>query len=176
MNELDLQRGPSLAERLKQTVSWANTLWTIVGWFGWKQLLLGSAIAVAGWVYGYVRDDPIVTLSMSAVYLFIGLAFVTKLPTMAELMSSKPTISVWRHVDTLALWHAACLFDEMSPPPGMGPWLPTPDADARDPHALAGIAPDLSPQDTPAQMRAARPGNPLPPGINIRDLMTHGRA
>ncbi len=47
---------------------------------------------------------------------------------------------------------------------------------AEAPHALAGIATDLSPQEAAAQMRAARPGNPLPPDISIRDLATFGRA
>ena len=46
----------------------------------------------------------------------------------------------------------------------------------REPHALAGIATDLSPREAAAQMRAARPGNRLPPDAGIRDLMTHGRA
>jgi hypothetical protein len=46
----------------------------------------------------------------------------------------------------------------------------------REQHALAGIASDLSPQQAAARMRAARLGNPLPPGVSIHDLMTHGRA
>ncbi len=50
------------------------------------------------------------------------------------------------------------------------------DGGARDQHALAGIATDLSPREAAARMRAARAGNPLPPGLSIRDLMTHGRA
>lgn len=48
--------------------------------------------------------------------------------------------------------------------------------DRDDPRALEGIASDLSPREAAARMRAARPGNTLPPGISIRDLMTHGRA
>ena len=44
--------------------------------------------------------------------------------------------------------------------------------EGRDQHALA----DLSPREAAARMRAARPGNQLPPGVSIRDLMTHGRA
>lgn len=48
--------------------------------------------------------------------------------------------------------------------------------EGRDQHALAGIASDLSPQEAARRMRAARPGNQLPPGVSIRDLMTHGRA
>jgi hypothetical protein len=50
------------------------------------------------------------------------------------------------------------------------------EGDGREQHALAGIASDLSPQEAAARMRAARPGNQLPPGVSIRDLMTHGRA
>lgn len=46
----------------------------------------------------------------------------------------------------------------------------------RAPRALEGIASDLSPQEAAARMRAARPGNQLPPGVTIRELMTHGRA
>lgn len=50
------------------------------------------------------------------------------------------------------------------------------DEGAHEPHALAGIATDLSPREAAAQMRAARPGNKLPPDTSIRDLMTFGRA
>lgn len=130
MNEPDHQLNPGLAERLKQTLSWTDTLWTIIGWFGWKQLLLSSVVAITGWVYGYVRNEPIVTLSMSAIYLFIGIAFVTRLPAITKLMSSKPNSGIWRHAETLALWQAACLLAEVSPPAGMTGWLPTPDANA----------------------------------------------
>jgi hypothetical protein len=47
---------------------------------------------------------------------------------------------------------------------------------ARGQRALADIASDLSPNEAAARMLAARPGNPLPSDITIRDLMTHGRA
>jgi hypothetical protein len=50
------------------------------------------------------------------------------------------------------------------------------DEGAHEPHALAGITTDLSPQEAATQIRAARPGNPLPPDVSIRDLMTFGRA
>jgi hypothetical protein len=42
--------------------------------------------------------------------------------------------------------------------------------------AVSGYAPDLSPQEAAARLRAARPGNRLPEGVSIRDLMVHGRA
>jgi len=45
-----------------------------------------------------------------------------------------------------------------------------------DQPAMAGIASDLSPQEAATQMRAARPGNKLPQGVTIRDLMIEGRA
>jgi hypothetical protein len=48
--------------------------------------------------------------------------------------------------------------------------------EGRDQHALVGIATDLPPHVGGARMRAARPGNQLPPGVGIRDLMTYGRA
>jgi hypothetical protein len=48
--------------------------------------------------------------------------------------------------------------------------------EGRDQHALVGIASDLSPQEAAARRGAARPGNQLPPGVGIRDLMTYGRA
>ena len=47
---------------------------------------------------------------------------------------------------------------------------------AREARAMDGIASELSPQEAAARMRAARPGNQLPPGTSIRDLMTYGRA
>nr|WP_294549572.1 hypothetical protein [uncultured Rhodopila sp.] len=42
--------------------------------------------------------------------------------------------------------------------------------------ARSGHAPDLSPQEAAVRLRAARPGNRLPEGVSIRDLMVHGRA
>jgi len=36
--------------------------------------------------------------------------------------------------------------------------------------------PRLTPAEAAARMRAARPGNTLPDGVSIRDLMIHGRA
>jgi hypothetical protein len=50
------------------------------------------------------------------------------------------------------------------------------DGNARDQRAMVNIDSDLSPQEAAARMRAARPDNQLPPGVTIRDLMTHGRA
>jgi len=47
---------------------------------------------------------------------------------------------------------------------------------AREPCAMDGIASDRSPQEAAARMRAARPGNQLPPGVTIRDLVTYKRA
>lgn len=51
--------------------------------------------------------------------------------------------------------------------------LRTADADR---FAVVGIESKLTPQEAAARMRAARPGNKLPPGVTIRDLMTYGRA
>jgi hypothetical protein len=54
--------------------------------------------------------------------------------------------------------------------------LRTADESAReDQPAMAGLSSGLSPQEAAAQMRAARSGNTLPPGMTIRDLMTYGR-
>lgn len=39
--------------------------------------------------------------------------------------------------------------------------------------AMAVIVSEFSPQEAAARMRAARPGNKLPPDVTIRDLMTH---
>ena len=50
------------------------------------------------------------------------------------------------------------------------------DSETRNWPAAEGIASDLTPQEAAARMRAARPGNLLPPGVSIRDLITHGRA
>jgi hypothetical protein len=50
------------------------------------------------------------------------------------------------------------------------------ESEGRDHRAMAGIDSDLSPQEAAARMRAARPGNQLPEGVSIRDLMTYGRA
>lgn len=50
--------------------------------------------------------------------------------------------------------------------------LRTADADR---FAVVGIESKLTPQEAAARMRAARPGNKLPPGVTIRDLMTYGR-
>ena len=47
---------------------------------------------------------------------------------------------------------------------------------AQEQRAMDGFASDLSPQEAAVRMRAARPGNQLPPGVSIRDLMTYGRA
>ncbi len=42
--------------------------------------------------------------------------------------------------------------------------------------AVLGHASDLSPREAAARLRVARPGNPLPEGVSIRELMVHGRA
>ena len=36
--------------------------------------------------------------------------------------------------------------------------------------------PHRTPSDAASRMRASRPGNVLPEGVSIRDLLTHGRA
>jgi hypothetical protein len=48
--------------------------------------------------------------------------------------------------------------------------------EGRDQHALVGIAPHLPPLGGGARRPPPRPGNQLPPGVGIRDLMTYGRA
>jgi predicted transcriptional regulator len=40
----------------------------------------------------------------------------------------------------------------------------------------AGAAVDRTPAEAAARMRRSRPGNVLPEGMTVRDLMTYGRA
>jgi glyoxylase-like metal-dependent hydrolase (beta-lactamase superfamily II) len=42
--------------------------------------------------------------------------------------------------------------------------------------AVPGHVSNPSPQEAAARLRAARPHNPLPEGVSIRELMVHGRA
>jgi len=116
-----------ILRHVSAAIGWA---WTVCGWFGVPQLIASLLIAVTTWGYGYLRREPIVTLSMGAVSLFVALAYLTRLPTVARWMTSKPNAAIWRHADRLALWQAACLLDDVNPPVAMGSWLPSGDSNA----------------------------------------------
>jgi hypothetical protein len=157
------------AEGVKQAIAWTNTLWTIIQWFGWRQLVVTIAIAAGGWVYGYVKDEPIATLSMSAVSIFVALAYGWKLPVVTKLLSAKPNVKIWRHANTLALWQAACLLDDISPPIAMGTWFPT-----RDAEAYYSVLHQAVLDGEVEQAKSRRPGEPIsaPDMINFGTLVT----
>jgi hypothetical protein len=119
------------------------------------------------WVGGYLRDEPIVTLSMNAVTLFVALAYLFRLPTIAALMSSKPNATIWRYAENLALWQAACLFAEVSPPNAMGSWFPVPDADAY--YSLLVLAV----RDGEVE-RAVQPGGNARDSATVPDMINFG--
>jgi len=130
MYELENEHPRQWGERIKGAMSWIDTLWSVLGFFGWKTLVVSAALGAAGFAYGYVRHEPVITLGMSAITFVIAVAFAAKLPVVARLTSSRPNFRIWQHLEVVALWQASCLFAEINPPTTMSGWLPTPDADA----------------------------------------------
>jgi len=168
MNELGELGRQSVWARIKGAVGW---VWTVAGWLGAPQLAASFLIAAGSWAYGYLRKEPVVTLSMSAVSLFVALAYLSRLPVIARWMSSKPKARIWRHADTLALWHAACLLADIEPPAAMTGWLPTSDANAYYAVlALAVSAGELERVHMPGQQAMMDSNQPEP--INFGTFVT----
>jgi hypothetical protein len=129
MSELEQPHHHAVTEDFKRTVSLADTLWTFAGLLGWKDALLATIIVAGGWVGGYVRGEPVVSLSMSAIALFSVLTFLTKLPAIANTISSRPDVRVWQLIQNLTLGEAACLLAGINPSPGMSSgFFPSPNA------------------------------------------------
>ncbi|HEY1932318.1 MAG TPA: hypothetical protein VGG99_09930 [Acetobacteraceae bacterium] len=130
MSDLDDHHNHIAAtESVQRTVSWADTLWTVIGLLGLKEIVLAALVATAVWVGGRIRGEPVVSLSASAFALFIVLTFLSKVLVFASAISTRPRAGVWRHVQDLTLGEAACLLANVSPVGTMGSGIfPTPNA------------------------------------------------
>ena len=120
MSETNQPHDHATIEGLKRTVSLADSLWTVVGLLGWKETLVAAIITAGGWASGYLRGEPVVSLTMSAIALFAILVFLSKLPMFANAISARPNVQVWRRVQNLTLGEAACLLAETNPSSMMG--------------------------------------------------------
>ncbi len=118
-----------MSESVQRSVSWADTLWTVIGLLGLKEIVLAAIVAIAVWVGGRVHGEPVVSLSASTFALFVVLTFLSKVTAFASAISTRPSAAVWRHVEDLTLGEAACLLANVSPIGTMGSGVfPTPSA------------------------------------------------
>lgn len=161
MIDLEIPQNSSLWKRLKGALSWFDTLWSVIGFFGWKPFVVATALAAGGWIWGYLRHEPVVTLSMGATTFFIALIYVAKLPAISNLLGERPHYKVWSRLQSLALWQAACLFAEVSPPAAMSSFLPNSEADAYFNLLVEGVR--------SGDLERVKTGNPAE-----SDLITYG--
>ena len=91
MSEFDQQHNRVAAsESVQRTVSWADTLWTVIGLLGLKEIVLAAIVAAAVWAAGRVRGEPVISLSASAFALFVVLTFLSKVTVFASAISTRP--------------------------------------------------------------------------------------
>src|SRR5579859_2990675 len=110
----------AIGDRFKGLVSWASTLWTILGWLGWKQLATSFVLAALGVMSGVMQSVPVCIVLMAAFCVFVAALYLTQIPAFIRTMQKmkpqdRPDPDIWRHLENLTLAQAACLLANVLP-------------------------------------------------------------
>lgn len=123
-------------KKLKELFDWGKTAWEVISWLGYGTAILGALASIGGAIWAVITGVPLPVAVMAgyctlvaAVYL--GLAPAAYRAVYAARPSHSPSsspirkypnpdYSIWRHVETLTIDQAACLWcehDPEEPPP-----------------------------------------------------------
>jgi hypothetical protein len=113
----------AIAHRIRAVIDGVGTVITVIGWFGLSAWIAGIGTAIGGTAWAMISGIPVPLVIMAAFCTFTGAVYLALAPMAYRTLQlvhksparTRPDPEIWRHLQNLQLFEAACLLADIEP-------------------------------------------------------------